>query len=186
MLPDKFKWLDDIGVLPKILSAALQYIGIKEIPGAKNNPVIMDMAKGLGVEKIYTSDEVSWCALFVNHLLRITGKPINLKPKDKYDLLRALKTANLPEYEIVPEGQERCGDIVIMKRDGGGHNTIWIAETPNNRFAGFGGNQGNSATFSEFDRDRIEKVVRYYKTGMPASAKHYTMDGLGKLSTNEV
>jgi|SRR5688572_16798198 len=185
MLPDKFKWLETKGVLPKLVAAALQYLGVKEIPGAKNNPVIMDMAKGLGVQKIYASDEVSWCAVFINHLLRITGKPIDLKPKDKYDLLRALKTASLPVYEVVPKGQEKLGDLVLMKRAGGGHVTLWIAETPNGFFVGLGGNQSNSVTFSEFDQKRIEKVLRYYKTGIPASAQHYTMDNTGSVSTNE-
>jgi uncharacterized protein (TIGR02594 family) len=185
-LPEKFKFLYEHGPLPKVLAIAFQYMGIHEIKGSENNPVIMDMAKGLGIGDIYISDDKqAWCAVFGNHCLRLAGKPIDLHPKDRYDLMRALKTANLPEYEIVPRGQERAGDLVRLKREDGGHNTFWIAETPNNRFIGFGGNQGNAVGFAEFDSDRIESVRRYYKTGIPESAQHYKMDSTGKLSTNE-
>ena len=71
ILPAQIKFLNTIGVLPKMLSSALQYLGVKEIPGAASNPVIMDMARGLGISNIYTNDDTSWCALFINHLIRI-------------------------------------------------------------------------------------------------------------------
>jgi hypothetical protein len=90
MLPEKYKWLDTIGELPKMVAAALQYLGIREVKGESNNPAIMDMAKGLGVANIYTNDDMSWCALFINHLIRITGKPAVDTNGDKYNLLRAL------------------------------------------------------------------------------------------------
>lgn len=144
----------------------------------------MDMAKGLGLEKIYTNDDTSWCAVFINHLLRITGKPINLKPKDLYDLLRAKKTAQ--NFDLIPKEQVRFGDIVIMDREGGGHVCLFIAKVKfKNNFFGLGGNQSNSVTFSEFDWDRIKEVRRYYATGITASAKQYQMDSSGQLSTNE-
>ena len=50
MLPDKYKWLENIGTLPKLVNASLQYLGVKEYAGTKdNNPVIMNMAKELGI-----------------------------------------------------------------------------------------------------------------------------------------
>lgn len=183
-LPDKFQWLETIGTLPKLVSAAIQYLGVSEIKGSANNPVIMNMAKDIGVEKIYTSDDLlAWCAIFINHLLHITGKPIDLNPKDKYDLLRALKTA--PLFDIVPYSEVRLGDVIKIKREGGGHVTLFIAKT-NTGFFGIGGNQGNKVSFSEFSDSRVFEVRRYYKTGIPASAKKYHMDSTGKMSTNEI
>ena len=182
MLPEKYQWLETIGTLPKLVSAGLQYLGVKEIPGAKSNPVIMDMAKGLGVDKIYTNDDQSWCAVFINHLIRITGKPIDLHPKDLYDLLRARQTAT--KFNLVKTEDAVLGDIVQLSRDGGGHVCLFIAKTPKG-FIGYGGNQGNKVGFDEFDWDRIIAVKRYYATAAPASAKRYTMDSQGKLSVNE-
>lgn len=183
MLPPNMQWLESIGTLPKLVAAALQYIGIKEIKGVANNPVIMDMAKGLGVANIYTSDEVAWCAVFINHLIRITGKPPVELNGEKANLLRARWLANWGKP--VERGKEKLGDLIILKRDGGGHCCLFIAKTDKNTFLGLGGNQNNSVSFSEFDCNRIIASRHYYATSQPASAKQYIIDSSGNLSTNE-
>lgn len=185
MLPARFKFLEEIGVLPKLVAAAIQYLGVKEIPGAANNPVIMDMAKGLGVEKIYTSDDkMSWCALFINHLIRVVGKPLVDYKGDKYNLLRALYL--LFWGEEVKLEDLRLGDVVILSREGGGHVALFIAFTKSGNIILLGGNQGNQVSFGEFDPARIKGIRRYYSTGiLPESAKKYTVDGTGVISRNE-
>jgi uncharacterized protein (TIGR02594 family) len=183
IFPEKFKWLNDIGPLPKVLSVALQFIGIKEVPGFANNPVIMSMAKELGVADIYTNDDQAWCALFMNYCIKLAGKPVVNTKRNKYNLLRALWLLNWGEE--VKDGDYRLGDIVVLNRKGGGHDTIFIAYTTTGTFYGFGGNQANTASFDEFDMDRIAGVRRYYSIGMPESARKYVMDSGGKVSTNE-
>ncbi len=181
-LPSNYQWLYKIGILPKLISSALQYLGIREVPGVANNPVIMDMAKGLGVSNIYINDDQSWCAVFINHLIRITGKPIDLNPHDKYDLLRAKKTASL--FHDVSIREWKLGDIMILKREGGGHVFLPIAKTPTG-IIGLGGNQSNMVKFSEFNEDRVIAVKRFYRTQAPESAKQYQMDSSGEISVNE-
>lgn len=65
MIPEKYKFLETIGTLPKLISASLQYLGLKEYSGtSNNNAVIMNMALSLGLTKNeYPNDEVPWCAL---------------------------------------------------------------------------------------------------------------------------
>lgn len=168
--------------LPKLVTAALQYLGVKETPGTANNPIIMDMAKGLGIGNIYVNDTMAWCAVFVNHLIRITGKPLQ-QPKDKYDLMRALKTAK--NFDLIPRNEWVLGDVILLSRSGGGHVFIAIAESSKGNIIGIGGNQSNAVTFAEFDFDRVVEVRRYYATGMPESAKRYKLNASGELSTNE-
>ena len=175
-------WLETIGALPKMVESAIQYLGIKEIPGKANNPVIMDMAKGLGVADIYTNDDIAWCAVFINHLIRINGKPMVDIKGDRGNLLRARWLANWGNP--VEREQEKLGDVIVLKRDGGGHVCLWIAATPKG-FLGIGGNQGNKVSFSEFDTNRIIASRNYYATAAPASAKLYIIDSTGNLSTNE-
>jgi len=182
-LPEKYKWLETIGTLPKLVSAALQYLGVKEIPGSASNPVILDMARGLGLQNVYKNDDTEWCALLINHLIRITNKPPVDTKGDIYNLLRARWLANWGEP--VERGEERLGDVVILKRDMGGHVFILIAKTPSGNFIGIGGNQSNSVTIAEFSKDRAVAVRRYYQTGIPESAKQYIVDSTGLLSTNE-
>lgn len=182
MLPEKYKWIEDIGILPKLLAAGLQYYGIKEIKGQNNNPVIMDMAKGLGLQNIYKNDDESWCAVFINHLIRITGKPPVNYGKDKYNLLRAKYLLNWGNE--VPKGQEQLGDILVFNREGGGHVCIYAGETATT-FLCYGGNQSDAVGFTEIAKNRLAGSRRYYATQAPQSAKKYLVNSTGIVSTNE-
>lgn len=183
MLPQNAQWLDDIGPLPKLVENALQYLGIREVKGEKNNHVIMDMARGLGVSDIYTNDDIAWCAIFINHLLRISQKPPLDTKGDKYNLLRA-KSLITWGYSV-PIDQAKLGDVVVIDREGGGHVFILLAFTKNGNLVGIGGNQSNSVSIAEFDKDRVIAVRRYYAIMPPDSVKRYVVDSTGKLSTNE-
>jgi uncharacterized protein (TIGR02594 family) len=181
-LPARYQWLNDIGPLPKMLDILLQYNGIKEVPGMKSNPIILEMAKGLGVDDIYTNDDTSWCAVFINHGIRLAGKPMVYYKGDKYNLLRAKWLLNWGE--AVPLGDEKLGDIGVFDRPGGGHVAIIIAETKST-FVIYGGNQANSAGFTEIVKSRLVGCRRYYSIAPPPSAKKYYVNSSGKLSTNE-
>jgi len=183
MLPKEYQWIETIGTLPKMVSAALQYIGVREYPGSNANPVILDMARSIGVSDIYTSDETSWCALFINYLIRITAKPQVDVKGDRYNLLRAKWLLNWGTK--VTAGDEKMGDIVIIDRDGGGHVFVLIAKTKAGNYIGIGGNQGNKVSFAEFDKNRVLGIRRFYTTALPGSAKLYVVDGTGQFSTNE-
>jgi len=183
MIPEKYKWLNEIGTLPKMVEAAIQFLGIKEVAGKGSNPVIMNMANELGLQGIYTNDDTSWCAIFINYLCKITGKPIVDYKGDKYNLMRAKWLSNWGNKVAIKDMQ--LGDIGVLNRDGGGHVFLIIGKTPQGNVIGLGGNQSNSVTFSEFDINRLIDVRRYYATQAPESAKLYVVAGDGKLSTNE-
>lgn len=184
MLPAKYKFLEEIGTLPKLVSAGLQYLGVKEIPGFKNNPIIMDWASGLGISKIYKNDDMAWCGLAIAHLLRITGKPQVDVKGDPYNYLRALYYKNWGY--TVPIDEIQCGDLVGLIRDGGGHIGVAIAWSKGKESIFLmGGNQRNEFNISEFKRDRISFARRYYAIAPPESAKQYFIDSTGKYSTNE-
>lgn len=182
IIPEKYQWLYAVGTLPKMVATAINYLGLKEVAGKASSHVILRMAEDMGLSKIYTNDDTSWCALFINYLIRITGKPpVDLKG-DLWNALRAKWLANWGNP--VKRGEELLGDVVILKRDGGGHVCLWIAETEKG-FIGVGGNQGNSVSFAEFPKERIIAVRRYYSIAPPESAKHYKISGTGQMSTNE-
>lgn len=181
-LPPRFQWLNDIGPLPKMLDILLQYNGIKEVPGMKSNPIILEMARDLGIGDIYTNDDISWCALLINHGIRLAGKPPVDHKGDRYNLLRAKWLLNWGN-KVFP-GEEKLGDIGIFDRPGGGHVAIIVAETAGT-FIVYGGNQSNQVNFTEIAKSRLVGCRNYYSIGPPASVKKYFMDSTGKLSTNE-
>lgn len=179
IIPTKYKWLTTIGTLPKLVTAGLSFLGLKEAPGAGNNPVILDMAKRLGVSSIYTSDSISWCALFISYLCVISGKPM---PYTSYEILRAASYQTWGNE--VPKGKEALGDILVFKRPGGNHVGIYIAESANT-FHVLGGNQSDSVSFTEIKKDRLIACRRYYSIAPPASVKKYILSSSGMISTNE-
>ena len=179
MIPQKYQWLETIGVLPKLVSAGLQYLGIKEIPGSASNPVILQMAKELKVDTIYTNDDIAWCSLFISYLCQITGKPL---PGNDVELLRAASFVNWGNQVI--RGQEQLGDILIFTRPGGNHVSLYIAESDHS-FHCLGGNQSNSVSITEISKYRLSAARRYYATNAPDSARKYFIDSSGHLSSNE-
>lgn len=181
-LSDKYHFLEQIGVLPKMVAASLQYLGIKEYPGTNNNnPVIMNMARTIGLSSsIYPSDEVAWCAMYHTFILKITGKP--LPAGGGYYYLRA-KTYETWGREV-KEGEEMLGDTLVFSRSGGAHVGLYIAESANT-FHVLGANQSNSVSIMEIAKDRLTSASNYYSIGAPASVKKYLIDSSGKLSINE-
>lgn len=175
----RYSWLERQGQLPKMVELGIQLLGIKEIPGRDSNPIILGFAKELGVSKIYTNDDMAWCALVQSYLCKLAGKPL---PGKGYDLIRAasfLKWGEKVEVEDI-----RLGDIVIFKRDGGYHVAMYIAESADTYFV-MGGNQSNSFSITEIAKTRLEDARRFYSVAPPASAKKYTFASNGQISSNE-
>jgi len=181
-LPEKYKWIESKVPLPKLVATALQFLGIKEIPGQASNPVIMNMAKEIGVDGIYKNDDTSWCALFMSYLCKITGKPLPDTDGDKYNYLRAAWFLNYGHK--VKDGEAMFGDVLVFQRPGGNHVGLYIAESKTTYFV-LGGNQSNAVTISEIKKDRLRMARRFYHIAAPATVKKYFMDSSGLVSKNE-
>lgn len=185
MLPNKYKFLDTIGTLPKLVNAGLLFLGVKEVSGKHSNEDIMKMAEVLGIEKIYTNDDTAWCGLFMAYLLKITGKPL---PYKSYEILRAASYGTWGNPVALRDVQ--LGDIAVFQRKGGGHVGIVIAISKNidggiGTVHCLGGNQSNAVTIAEFPINRVTHVRRFYATKAPESAKQYVISSSGVMSVNE-
>ncbi|MGJ4827234.1 TIGR02594 family protein, partial [Neisseria gonorrhoeae] len=61
------------------IAEARRHIGLKEIPGAKHNPTIVQWLKETGgfpgaAKSWYFEDETPWCGLFVGYCLGKSGR----------------------------------------------------------------------------------------------------------------
>jgi uncharacterized protein (TIGR02594 family) len=178
MIPSKYSFLENIGTLPKLISAAIQYLGIKEMPGIKSNPAIINMATTIGLKGVYNDDDIAWCAVFINFLCSITGKPTVKIKGDLYNLMRASEFMNWGNEVKIEQAQ--LGDIVVFKRPGGYHVAIIIAESKTTLHV-IGGNQGNSVSIAEFSKDNVAAIRRFYATQAPSSAIRYLIDSSGHV-----
>ena len=160
---------------PKVIAEAVRYLGINEIKGKLNNPTIMSWAKDVGVDKIYTSDEIAWCGLFVAKVILKAGFEVVKDP------LWALNWSNFGTKQSVA----MLGDVLVFKRDGGGHVGFYIAEDKN-YFHVLGGNQSNSVSITRIAKNRCVAIRRCnWKVSQPKEVKQYFVEASGKISTNE-
>jgi uncharacterized protein (TIGR02594 family) len=131
---------------PPWLKTAIESIGIAEVPGKGDNPVILAMAKACGgnIAKTYHHDEIAWCKMFTEYCLVKNG----LKGVDS---LWALDNAKLGTKLKGPA----LGAIACKKRTGGGHTFIIAGRDKNGRIVGVGGNQGDRVSRATFTPSEI-------------------------------
>lgn len=168
--------------MPKHMQIAFSLIGVKEIVGKTHSKTILGWAKDLGIDKIYTNDELAWCGLFFAHVMNQAGRRVDLSTKDPYDYLRALKYVSMPNVETVPKGEEKFGDILIFKRPEGGHIGFYSSETENT-FSVLGGNQGNSVSLTNIHKNRLFAALRPNYISYKPSKFIVALNGA--ISTNE-
>lgn len=189
-LPANFRWLLDIGILPRMITEGFKLLGIQEIPGPQSNPLILAFAKELSVSKIYTNDDQAWCAVAQNAVARRAGKRVTYA--NPYDFLRALAFAkqgvnfNTNDWDVIQKDEAILGDTLIFKRETGGHLGLYIGEDATHFYV-MGGNQNNMYSFTRVAKYRLVAVRRpMYKIGKPPSAKKYQVNSMGvPVTTNE-
>jgi uncharacterized protein (TIGR02594 family) len=160
---------------PQILVQAVKMLGTKEIVGKEHNPVIMGWAKELGLQKVYTADEIPWCGLAVAYAAHKAGVQVVDKP------LWALNWAKFGNKVDEP----MLGDVLTFKRNGGGHVGIYVGEDKD-CYHVLGGNQGNAMTVTRILKSRLYQARRTaWKIAQPANVRKIFLDAKGAISKNE-
>ncbi len=164
---------------PVWLRDARRYLGVKEIPGPKSNPIILGFAKKLGgwISSWYTNDDTPWCGLFVANNIATTlpEEPMPANP------LAALNWKKFGK-EIEP----RVGAILVFGRKGGGHVGYYLGEDTTD-FHVLGANQDNAVSIKRIPKDRLEKGgVRWPATGeAPIGGRVFLTPGGAASSKSE-
>lgn len=175
MIPEQYKFLNDIPDLPRIVKAGLSQLGTKEISGTGNNATILSWAKELNISNTYNADSIPWCGLFVALCVHRSGR----KPVE--NPLWARSWAQWGKREQVA----MLGDILVFSRTGGGgHVGIYIAEDKD-CYHSLGGNQSDAVTITRIKKIRCISINRPVYENQPASVKQYFVSASGQVSTNE-
>ena len=117
------------------MKEAISHLGLKEIPGAENNDLIVSWWVKMG--SWLRLDSSPWCGLFTAICLKNTGHPV---PKQFY---RALKWL---DYGL--PCSIGVGAIAVMKRQGGGHVAFVAGRTKEGKIVLLGGNQGDKVCYT--------------------------------------
>ena len=163
---------------PQILVQALKLVGTKEIVGVKNSETIMGWAKELGIEKIYTNDEIAWCGLFVAYVCKKAGLELPFSAKDSLWALNWNKFGTAQKTAML-------GDVLTFKRNGGGHVGIYVGEDAT-CYHVLGGNQSNMVCITRIEKSRCAGIRRTpWKIAQPDSVKAIVVNANGFISKNE-
>ncbi|MEM8713532.1 MAG: TIGR02594 family protein [Planctomycetota bacterium] len=145
-----------------VYEAAAAYLGLKEWPGAKHNPQIVEFASMVGADWVQ-DDETPWCASFVGAVLAECGLVGTGK-------LNARSYLDWGEPMDLKEAQK--GDVVVFWREKPtswkGHVGFYHGEVAGS-IEVLGGNQGNAVSVAKYPAGRLLGVRR--GSGAPAAAQ---------------
>jgi uncharacterized protein (TIGR02594 family) len=132
---------------PPWLRTAIENIGVAEVKGKGDNPIIMAMAKTCGglIAREYVHDEIAWCKMFTEFCLMKNG----LHGIDTLWALDNLKVGTKLSGPAV-------GALASKKRTGGGHTFIVAGRDAAGFIVGVGGNQGDRVSRATFKQNEIE------------------------------
>ena len=180
-VPKHYQYLLN-GDNPRVILEAMKFYGLREVKGKAHNPIILDWAKEIGgaVEGFYKEDETPWCGLFMAVVLKRAG----FTPPQGFNALRALEYATWGN----PSALASLGDIVVLKRAGGGHVGLYVGHD-SKHFHILGGNQGDAVNVQKFPfgSGLIQSVRRcIWKIRQPDSVRPvFLPDNLGIVSKRQ-
>lgn len=163
---------------PQILIQARALIGTKEIVGKIHSKVILGWAKELGIEKIYTNDEIAWCGLFIAYVC----KKVNLELP--FTATQSLWALNWNKFGT-KQKTAMLGDILTFKRNGGGHVGLYVGEDAT-CYHVLGGNQSNMVNITRIEKSRCAGIRRTeWKIAQPKDVAVVYVNSNGFISKNE-
>lgn len=179
-LPREYEWLDKEMAQyggPLMVREGLKLFGITETPGAADNKTILEWAKEVGVDNVYKHDSVPWCGLFLALVAKRGGHPWLGEPKDTLWALSWLRYG-----KITLRGM--FGDVLIFKREGGGHVALYIGEDVETYHV-LGGNQTDKINIIRINKTRCVGIRRPLYKNTPQNVRRIVLEASGMVSTNE-
>ena len=145
---------------PAWLTEARTLLGVREVPGPGNNPVIMSWAGGL--DQWYPGDDTAWCGLFVAHCMSV-GAPN--EPQD-FNRLSARAWSNFGE-----ECDEALGAVCRLwrthKTESWHGHVFLVTGQSSDSIRGIGGNQSDAVSELWFPRSRVLGFCRPKGANLP-------------------
>ncbi len=137
-------------VLPAWYAIAVKEIGVKEITGEKHNPRILEYHSTTSLKA--STDEISWCAAFVNWCLKKAN-------------VRGTNLANARSFLTWGKSvtEPKKGDICVFWRgrvdSWQGHVGFYAGETSTHILV-LGGNQGNEVCIKKYPKSQLLEFRR--------------------------
>lgn len=161
---------------PMHYTLAENEIGIKEIPGGRDNPTIVRYYKDVGHGWV-DNDEVAWCAAFVGAMLERDNIPSTGKLNAK---------SYLKWGRSVADGDKRIGDVLVFDRGNEawmGHTGFYTGNETDSHIEVLGGNQRNQVSKAWYSKSKLRGIRRAHKIAEPGNFdRKFTPELLRKIA----
>lgn len=160
---------------PRMLLAGLATYGTQEVVGASSNPIILSWAQEVGLEDVYTNDDIAWCGLWMAVIATRAGwSPVH----------HPLWARNWMQFGN-PASTAMLGDILVFSRGSGGHVAVYVGED-NTTYHILGGNQSNMVNITRRKKNTLLAVRRpRWRVSQPVEVQQIFRAATGAISTNE-
>ncbi len=153
--------------------------GLREVAGRGSNDTLMEMARNLELDRVFTHDGIPWCGLFVAHCIG-SQLPEEVLPRIALRA-RAWEAFGVPTTP-------RLGAVMVFWRGnpgvGTGHVGFYWGEDKR-AYHILGGNQSDAVTIARCSKTRFV-TARWPSTGLAPATSSRILDDRGQpLSTNE-
>lgn len=146
-----------------LLEVATSQLGVAEIKGQDDNPVIVNYAKEAGITAI-SDDETPWCSTFVSWCVKQAGLSYSRKANARSWMAFGQSTSS-------PEP----GDVVVFWRESPeswkGHVGFYMGHSADlQRVYCLGGNQGNRVSISAYKASTVlgfRRLTRSFVNAIP-------------------
>lgn len=176
---------------PMILLEALKLYGTAEVKGAGNNPVILKWADEVALkvktayanwaDDFYAQDSIPWCGAY----LAVVACRASQDRPERFPPTKYLSALEWASYGLpAPLTGAMLGDILVFKREGGGHVGLYVGED-DQAFHVLGGNQSDAVTITRILKSRCVAVRRSPYRVQPANVRKIFRSNTGAVSTNE-
>lgn len=159
---------------PRMLVEARALLGTMEAPGKADNPTILGWAEEVGLDRVYSHDEIPWCGLFMAVVAKRGGK------RPPADPLWALNWRNFGRSVDRP----MLGDVCVKTRAGGGHVALYVGEDAETYHL-LGGNQSDQVCIRRFPKTIAWTFRRPAYVHQPANVRRVFLAPDGAVSTKE-
>ena len=129
-----------------VINIALSEYGVKEVPGEKDNPRILQYFEEIGHSWV-KDEQTAWCSAFVNWVMKKANKRISGK-------LNARSWLKVGVETVLPDK----GDVVVLWREDPkswkGHVAFFIRQSKDHVYL-LGGNQSNAVSIVKYPKSRV-------------------------------
>lgn len=172
------------------IAEARKYVGLKEVKGIGNNPIILSWLDAFGnfskEDKAWWSDDSTpWCGVFLGYILGVS---------DRFVVKNWFRALAWESPMMTKLSAPAYGCIVTFNRKGGGHVGFVVGKDRFGNLMVLGGNQGDQVSIIPFAMSRVSAYYwpSFYKDGKciqssPAASRYNLplLNSNGRVSTNE-